>query len=97
MDNVILLKNANEFATQLNIHTNHLNKALKETTGKTTSEWISGRVMTEAKSLLRFSNWSVSEIAYCLGFEHSSNFIISFKKKTGDAPNQFRKRILSKS
>ncbi|MEI3789779.1 MULTISPECIES: helix-turn-helix domain-containing protein [unclassified Chryseobacterium] len=97
LDNVMLLKNANEFATQLNIHTNHLNKALKEATGKTTSEWIAGRIMKEAKSLLQFSNWSVNEIAYCLGFEHSSNFIISFKKKTGDSPNQFRKRILSKS
>ncbi|CEJ69258.1 AraC-like ligand binding domain-containing protein [Chryseobacterium oranimense] len=96
-NNIILLKNANEFATQLNIHTNHLNKALKETTGKTTSEWINGRIIKEAKSLLQFSNRSVSEIAYSLGFEHSSNFIISFKKKTGDSPNQFRKRILSKS
>lgn len=96
-DNVMLLKNANEFATQLNIHTNHLNKALRETTGQTTSNWITGRIIKEAKSLLQFSTWSISEIAYCLGFEHSSNFIISFKKRTGDSPNQFRKRILSKS
>lgn len=96
-ENVMLLKNANEFATQLNIHTNHLNKALRETTGKTTSDWIASRIIREAKSLLQFSNWSISEIAYCLGFEHSSNFIISFKKKTGISPNQFRKKILSKS
>jgi AraC family transcriptional activator of pobA len=94
-DKALSLKNANEFATQLNIHTNHLNKALKETTGKTTTEWIAERILKEAKSLLQFSHWDINEIAYCLGFEHSSNFIIFFKKKVGESPAQFRKNILS--
>ncbi|TZF98714.1 helix-turn-helix domain-containing protein (plasmid) [Chryseobacterium panacisoli] len=94
-EKALSLKNANEFATQLNIHTNHLNKALKDTTGKTTTEWIAERILNEAKSLLQFSHWDINEIAYCLGFEHSSNFIIFFKKKVGESPAQFRKNILS--
>lgn len=90
---VLKLKNANEFATQLNVHTNHLNRALKETIGKTTTEWIAARIMKEAKALLRHSSWDIGEIGYSLGFEHASNFIIFFKKQSGVTPLQFRKEI----
>jgi AraC-like DNA-binding protein len=88
-------KNANEFATQLAIHTNHLNKVLKEATGKTTSEHIADRMIKEAKSLLRNSDWPISAIGYCLGFEHGANFNIFFKKQTGTSPRQFRKEPVS--
>ncbi|GLU51459.1 helix-turn-helix domain-containing protein [Dyadobacter frigoris] len=86
------IKNANEFANRLAIHTNHLNRALKETTGNTTTEIISTRIIKEAKDLLRHSSWDIGEIGYCLGFEHASNFNIFFKKQTGLSPNQFRKQ-----
>lgn len=91
---IIKLKNANEFALQLNVHTNTLNRALKETTGKTTTEWIAERIIKEAKALLQFSNWDIAEITYSLGFEHSSNFIIFFKKQINETPNQFRKSLV---
>ncbi|QMW00572.1 helix-turn-helix domain-containing protein [Spirosoma foliorum] len=91
----IRLKNANEFASQLPVHTNHLNRALKETTGKTTTEHISARILKEAKALLLHSNWDIAEIGYCLGFEHASNFNIFFKKQTGQTPNHFRKEVVS--
>ncbi|WP_428232607.1 AraC family transcriptional regulator [Flavobacterium sp.] len=92
---VLKLKNANEYALQLNVHTNTLNRSLKEITGKTTTEWISGRIIKEAKALLQYSSWDVSEIGYCLGFEHSSNFIIFFKKQTGETPKSFQKELVS--
>ncbi|MET3879211.1 AraC family transcriptional regulator [Chitinophaga sp. OAE865] len=92
---VIRLKNANEFAEHLAVHTNHLNRALKETTGKTTTEWISEKITAEAKALLLHSNCDIAEIGYCLGFEHASNFNIFFKKQTGQTPNQFRKAVVS--
>lgn len=89
------LKTANEFAKQLNVHTNTLNRALKESTGKTTTEWITQRIIKEAKALLQFSSWDIAEIGYSLGFEHSSNFIIFFKKQTGETPKSFRKELVS--
>lgn len=92
---VIKLKNANEFANQLSVHTNHLNRTLKEITGKTTSEWISERIIKEAKALLNHSDWDIAQIAYSLGFEHPSNFNIFFKKHTSNTPNQFRKLAIS--
>ena len=92
---VLKLKNANEFAIQLNIHTNTLNRALKETTGNTTTEWIAKRIIKEAKALLQYSNWDISEVAYCLGFEHPSNFHVFFKRQTEITPLLFRKESVS--
>lgn len=88
------LKNANEFARQLAVHTNHLNKALKEITGKTTTEHIAEKMVAEAKALLRNSNWSIAEIGYCLGFEHASNFNSFFRKHTSQPPNTYRKQLV---
>lgn len=85
------LKTAQEFAQQLAVHPNHLTKALKEATGLTTTGHIAGKLVAEAKALLRNSNWSVAEIGYCLGFEHASNFNSFFKKRTGQPPNQYRR------
>lgn len=90
-DHILPLKNANEFAAQLLVHTNHLNRALKEITGKTTTAHIAEKLVQEAKALLSHSDWTISEVGYCLGFEHASNFIIFFKKQTGKTPNSFRK------
>lgn len=87
----VQLRTANDFARQLNVHTNHLNRLLREQTGRTTSEWIAERIVKEAKALLRNSDWDVAEIGYALGFEHASNFHTFFKKHTGRPPSQYRK------
>ena len=88
------LKNANEFARQLTVHTNHLNKALKEVTGKTTTEHVAEKTVAEAKALLHHSDWSVAEVGYCLGFEHATNFSGFFKKHTGQSPGSYRKSVV---
>lgn len=89
---VVKLKNASEFASQLSVHTNHLNRVLKELTGKTTSDLIAERFTKEAKALLMHSNWDIAEVGYSLGFEHASNFNIFFKKQTSQTPNHFRRQ-----
>ena len=60
----IKFRSAIEFARQLAVHVNHLNRALKETTGKTTSELIAERLTQEAIALLKHTTWNVSEIAF---------------------------------
>ncbi len=72
------------------VHVNHLNKVLKEVTGSTTTEIISNRVTQEAKILLKQTHWSVSEIAYTLGFDDLANFSNYFKKQTSFTPLAFR-------
>ena len=84
------LRSAKDYADQLAVHVNHLNKVLKENTGKTTTDIISSRVVQEAKILLRQTNWNISEIAYCLGFEQVAHFSNFFRKQTSLAPMTFR-------
>ncbi|MGF7080955.1 helix-turn-helix domain-containing protein [Mucilaginibacter sp. UYCu711] len=86
----IRLKTPAEFADQLNVHINHLNRVLKEVTGKTTSQLIAERIGSEARALLKHTNWNISEIAWCLGFEDTSNFVKFFKKSSTTTPHQFR-------
>ena len=83
-------RTAIDFANQLSVHVNHLNKALKDTTGKSTSELIADRIVQEAKMLLRHTDWNVSEIGYCLGFQEPAHFNNFFKKKTQVTPRSFR-------
>jgi len=86
----VKFRSAIEFARQLAVHVNHLNRALKETTGKTTSELIAERLTQEAVALLKHTNWNVSEIAYTLGFEEPTHFNNFFKKRTHQTPTKFR-------
>ncbi|MFM2369595.1 MAG: hypothetical protein RL619_1905 [Bacteroidota bacterium] len=83
-------RTASNFANQLNIHVNHLNKAVKETTQKTTSQIIAERVLQESKILLKYSTWNVSEIAFALGFTEVTNFNNFFKKHVQLSPLKFR-------
>jgi len=72
------------------VHVNHLNRSVKEVTGKTTSEHIAARIVQEASALLTHTDWNISEIAYSLGFEYPSYFTLFFKKHTGVSPNRLR-------
>jgi AraC family transcriptional regulator, transcriptional activator of pobA len=84
------LRTAKDYADRLAVHVNHLNKVLKVNTGRTTTDLISLRVIREAKILLKQTDWNISEIAYCLGFEEVAHFSNFFKKQTSYTPLNFR-------
>lgn len=79
-----------DFASRLNVHVNHLNKALKEITGKTTSRLIHDRMLQEARVLLKSTGWTINEIAWSLGFEEPNHFSAFFKRKSNITPNKYR-------
>jgi AraC-like DNA-binding protein len=87
---VIQFKTPIDFAKALGIHINHLNKVLKEITGRSTTEIINGRIAEEAKILLRQTQRNVSEIAFALGFDEVAHFSNFFKKHTSMSPLKFR-------
>jgi AraC family transcriptional activator of pobA len=87
------LKTAQEFADRLAVHVNHLNKAVKEVTGKPTSAHITSRITDEAKALLQHTTWSVAEIAFSLGFAYPTYFNNFFKRQTGYPPLAYRKAV----
>ncbi len=84
------MRSASDFAEQLAMHVNHLNRAVRQTTGMTTSSVIAQRVLNEAKALLRHTDWNISEISYSLGFEEATHFNNFFKKHTQQSPSVFR-------
>ena len=80
-----------DFADQLAVHVNYLNRVLKEHTGRTTSELIGGRVTQEARILLKQTTWTVSEISDSLGFREVAHFSNFFKRRTALSPAAFRR------
>lgn len=84
------LRTAKDYADRLSVHVNHLNKVLKENTGQTTTAILSSRIAREAKLLLKQTDWTISEVAYSLGFEEVAHFSNFFKKQTSLAPVAFR-------
>ena len=86
----IQFRTASDFASQLNVHVNHLNRSVKDTTEKTTSQIIGERILQESKILLKHSAWTVSEIAFALGFTEVTHFNNFFKKHTATSPLKFR-------
>lgn len=84
------LRSARDFADQLSVHVNHLNRSIRETTGRTTTDHIAERLASEAKALLKHTDWNISEISYSLGFEEPAHFNNFFKKQTHLTPSAFR-------
>jgi AraC family transcriptional activator of pobA len=81
-----------DYAALLAVSPNHLNKVVKEVTGKTASGSISEMLVQEAKSLLRYTDNSVAEIAYSLDFSDPASFNRFFKGGTGETPLAWRNR-----
>lgn len=85
-------KMPSDYAEMLNLSTNYLNKICKKTLGQTSGDLIRKQLILEAQRLLHYTNLSISEIAYELGFEHASYFITFFKKGTDLTPEKYRKK-----
>ncbi|MEX6689573.1 helix-turn-helix transcriptional regulator [Danxiaibacter flavus] len=89
-----LLKNGTpgvqDLANKLNLTPNYLSSLLKVLTGKSTQDHIHHKIIEKAKEKLSTTDLSISEIAYELGFEHSSSFSKLFKQKTSQTPLAFR-------
>src|SRR5687768_7086178 len=88
--NPLQLKTAQDYAKNLNVHVNYLNRAVKEVTGKPTTAHISERIINEAKALLQHTDWNIGDIAYALGFEYPTYFNNYFKRMTGTNPKSIR-------
>ena len=90
----LLKRKVSEYAGLLAVTANHLNRMVKEVTGKTASDAISEMLVQEAKAVLKYTDASVAEIAYQLNFSEPASFNRFFKKMTGEPPASFRKNAL---
>lgn len=91
----LALRTATDFAGQLGTSVNHLNRAVRAATGRTTSAHLAERIAHEARRLLRYSDWPLVLIADSLGFASATYFNSFFRQHTGLTPNGYRKQPVS--
>ena len=72
------------------VSANHLNRVVKESTGKTALDNIRAMLAQEAKSLLQNTGNTVAEIAYQLGFQDPASFSRFFKSVVKQTPLTYR-------
>lgn len=80
-------------ASNLNLSPKYLSDCLKQLTGMTAQQHIHDKLIEKAKEKLSTTEFSISEIAYELGFGYSQSFSKFFKAKTKMSPLEFRKRF----
>ncbi|HVI43360.1 MAG TPA: AraC family transcriptional regulator [Chitinophaga sp.] len=84
-------RKVSDYAAMLGVTPNHLNRIVKDSTGRTASAAISDMLIQEAKAVLRHTDTTISEIAYRLDFSDPTSFNRFFREKTGITPLAFRK------
>lgn len=79
-------------ADELKINRSYLSSIFKKETGVSVSGYIRTEKIGAAANMLRFSEYSCSEIAEYFGFASQSHFIDIFRRETGLTPKEYRKR-----
>lgn len=79
-------------AEQVHLNADYLNRIFKKETGSTLSNYVLERKIAQAKFLLKKTDWSIGDVAAAVGYYNYSSFNRSFKKVTGESPQEWRKR-----
>lgn len=80
-----------DYAKELYVSPKSLAKKLKALGYPTSTEMIQERILLEAKRSLKFTQKSIKEIAYELGFDDPAYFSRLFSKKEGVSPLEYRR------
>jgi AraC-like DNA-binding protein len=89
--NYLLGIKLDELSQKFAINKFYLIRKFKEVYGMTISQYITQKKITAAKESLRFSDFSITEIASRSGFNDNAYFTRVFKINTGVSPTQFKK------
>lgn len=85
-----LQNNVSHYAKALNITPQNLNAICRKNASQSASDILAEYIISEAKRLLHYTDNTVSEIAFLLGFSDSSHFVKYFKRYTAKTPQAFR-------
>ena len=80
-----------EYAIRLGVSPKSITKHFQKVGAQTPSDYIKNRIILEAKRQLIYSDYSVKQIAYDLGFNDSAYFTRFFTKAIEKSPLQFKK------
>ncbi len=79
-------------ATHFHLSPNYFGDLVKRELHITAQEYIQQRIISQGKHLLADTPMSVGEIAEELGFTYPTHFARMFRRKTGQSPQEFRKK-----
>ena len=79
-----------EYAKLLNVSTITLSNAFRNES-VSPLQLIHKRLLIESKRLLEFSDLSIKQITFSLGFQEPAHFHKFFKRNTSYSPSQYRK------
>lgn len=79
------------YADKLNLTPKYLSTNIKQISGRSAAEWIREIVVCEIKTLLKTTNYTISQISDKLNFSSTPNFVQYFKQYAGITPHQYRK------
>jgi AraC family transcriptional regulator len=71
----------------------HFCRAFKESTGLSPHAWLRQHRLEQAMNMLRDTDESVVSIAAALGYSSQTAFAAAFRKLTGEAPSDWRRRM----
>ena len=81
------------YAERLSISTIYLSRIIREETGQTVYNHITGLLYSDAKKLLSCSKYDIQNIAYMLGFADQASFSRFFKRFAGMSPKDYRNHV----
>lgn len=79
-----------KISATLSMSSYHFAHAFRQTTGLAPHRYVIQRRIERAKSLLRDTDLSITEIAHQVGYANQSNFSVVFHQFTGQTPRGFR-------
>ena len=86
-------KEVEKYALMLGIAPATLTKKLQKFGIESPSRIIKNRIITEAKRLFMYTDKSVKEISYIIGFDDQYYFSRLFKKEVGTSPSDYKKQL----
>lgn len=81
-----------ELALECNLSESHLQHLFKQGTGVGLGRLLSEQRMHRAADLLGQTNLSIKEIAWTVGYEHTSSFTRAFERYYREAPRSYRQK-----
>lgn len=89
-NNNTVVNSVAHYALLVNTTPQNLNAICKKHTKNTASKLIAEQILKEAKRLLIYTECTIAEIGYSLGFSDKSNFTKFFKRHVQMTPQEFK-------
>lgn len=84
---------SDDICKELSCSRSHISHQFKTQTGMSIREYLTKLRINDAKHLLKYSELTVTEIAFTTGFSSSNYFTNVFKKELGMSPGTYRRQV----